>query len=418
MDPGNWGTALLGGSKFGYTLLWVVLLSNLMAQFLQVLCARLGLASGLDLAQACRAYYSKPTSFLLWILCEIAIIATDLAEVIGSAVALLLLFGIPLQVGVLITGLDVLVLLFLLNYGFRKIEAVIFGLVSIIFFCFFYELSLASPDWSQVGLGLVIPSMPTTEALVISLGILGATVMPHNLYLHSSIVKTREVGRDSASVRSAIRHNTVDTILALSLAFLVNGAILVLSAAVFGAAGIIVEELEQGHELLALALGGGSAMVFAIALLAAGQSSTITGTLAGQIVMEGFLNLKISPWIRRLGTRLLAIVPAIVLIRYGGGHNTVQLLVISQVVLSMQLPFAIFPLIRITGDRSKMGEFANSRLVSILGYAIGVLISALNVYLLVVTLGFGWVGVGAIALFLGFVLLPRIWRHAPSVSPR
>ena len=384
MDPGNWGTDLAGGSKFGYSLLWVIFLSNLMAQFLQVLCARLGLVTNKDLAMACRDYYSKPVATVLWILCELAIIACDLAEVVGSAVALNLLFHIPLELGVLITGLDVLLLLAFMKFGFRKIEAIVFTLVATIAMCFLYEIAIASPNWPAAAKGTFIPSMPNIEALGISLGILGATVMPHNLYLHSSIVQTRKV--DASNLKVSVKFNTIDTIVALSIAFFVNAAILILAASVFGNAHGAVTELQDGHKLLQTALGGASATVFAVALLASGQSSTITGTLAGQIVMEGFMQWKIRPWIRRTITRLLAIVPAVVIIHMNSGKGTLGLLVVSQVVLSMQLPFAIFPLIQITSDRKKMGDFVNTPVIRFVGYLIATVIAGLNLYLLVTTL--------------------------------
>jgi len=401
MDPGNWGTDLAGGSKYGYALLWVIFASNLMAQFLQVLCAKLGLVTGKDLAMACRDYYPKPASIAMWILCEIAIIACDLAEVVGSAVALNLLFGIPLEWSVLITGLDVLLLLGFMHFGFRKIEAIVLTLVATVFGCFLYEIILASPDWGAVLKGTFIPSMPNTEALLVSLGILGATVMPHNLYLHSSIVQTRKSGDSEKEIREAISFNRIDTIVALSLAFFVNAAILILAASVFWTSGTVVEELQQGHELLSLVLGTSSATIFAVALLASGQSSTLTGTLAGQIVMEGFLRIRIAPWLRRLITRSLAIIPAIVVIHLSGGKDTVALLVFSQVVLSMQLPFAIFPLIMVTSSKEKMGVFVNSASTKIIGYALCFLIAGLNIYLLFQTLGAPLVSV-LIALFFGF----------------
>lgn len=394
MDPGNWGTDLAGGSQFGYALLWVILLSNFMAQFLQVLCARLGLVTGKDLAMACRDYYAKPAAFALWILCEIAIVACDLAEVVGSAVALNLLFGIPLVWGVLITGLDVLLLLAFMHYGFRKIEAIIFTLVATIFACFVYQMVAAQPDWAGVMGGTFVPSMPNNEAFLIALGILGATVMPHNLYLHSSIVQTRKIDDGDSGVDEAIKYNTIDTIVSLSLAFFVNAAILILAASVFHGNGIVVEELQQGHELLRTTLGGASATVFAVALLASGQSSTVTGTLAGQIVMEGFLKIRIKPWIRRMITRGLAIIPAVLVILQSGGKDTVQLLIISQVVLSMQLPFAIFPLVAVTSDRNRMGKYVNRAWMKYLGYFLATLIGGLNVYLLVETVGWGWVAAG------------------------
>ena len=407
MDPGNWGTDLAGGSKFGYALLWVILASNLMAILLQVLCARMGIVTGRDLAQSCRDYYSRPTAIALWLLCEIAIIACDLAEVVGSAVALNLLLGIPLVWGVVLTGLDVLLLLALIRFGFRKLEAIVFALVTTIGLCFAYNIFYAKPDWSAAATGTFIPTMPGMEALLVSLGILGATVMPHNLYLHSSIVQTRAIGRTRADIKQAIKYNTIDTVLALGLAFFVNAAILVLAAAIFHKTGVVVEELQQAHELLRPALGGAAATLFAVALLCSGQSSTITGTLAGQIVMEGFLNIRIQPWLRRLITRLLAIVPAIIVISATGGKNTVQLLVISQVVLSMQLPFAIFPLMMVTSSRKRMGEFANPLWVKLLGFAVCTLIAGLNIYLLWDTIGPLWLGViaGAFALFAAYVAM-------------
>jgi manganese transport protein len=423
MDPGNWGTDLEGGSRFGYQLLWVVLASNLMAIFLQVLCARLGIATGKDLAQACRDYFSRPTAMALWLLCEIAIIACDLAEVIGSAVALKLLLGLPLVVGVLITGADVLVLLGLMNFGFRKLEALVITLVATIGVCFAINLYQASPDWAAAAHGTFIPSLPLasekageplsiTPALLIALGILGATVMPHNLYLHSSVVQTRRYGLDSAGKRAAIRYNTIDTIVALSAAFLVNAAILILAAAVFHGSGAPIKELEDAHKLLRPALGGAAATLFAVALLASGQSSTITGTLAGQIVMEGFLRIRIKLWVRRLITRTLAIIPALVIVGLTGGTNTLKLLVVSQVVLSMQLPFAIFPLLMATSSKRRMGEFASPLPITIIGYAIGTLIVALNVFLLVKEVGWLWVALGALAMigfwaWVKFIYVPK-----------
>lgn len=391
MDPGNWGTDLAGGSRYGYALLWVIFASNLMAQFLQILCARLGLVTNKDLAMACRDYYKKPAAIALWLLCELAIIACDLAEVIGSAVALNLLFGLKLEWGVLVTGLDVLVLLGLMKFGFRKIEAIIFTLVATIFGCFIFEMFASNPNWSEALKGTFVPSMPSAQAFTISLGILGATVMPHNLYLHSSIVQTRRMGEGEEGLSESIKFNTIDTIVALSFAFFVNAAILIVAAAVFFKSGTVVEELQQGHTLLNSVLGGASATVFAVALLAAGQSSTITGTLAGQIVMEGFLHIRIKPWIRRLITRSLAVVPAFIIIHASGGKDTVNLLVISQVVLSMQLPFAIFPLMMITSDKTKMGKFANPLWSKIVGFTLCFLIGGLNIYLLYQTLGLSWV---------------------------
>lgn len=383
MDPGNWGTDLAGGARYGYQLLWVILLSNLCAILLQTLCARLGLVTGKDLAQACRDYYKKPAAIALWLLCEVAIVACDLAEVIGSAVALQLLLGIPLIAGVLITGLDVLLLLGILKLGFRKLEAVVIALVSTIAVCFAYQVFQAHPDWAGVGAGLVTPRLPDKQALTIALGILGATVMPHNLYLHSSIVQTRDHDRSAAGMKASVRSATLDTVIALGAAFFVNAAILVVSAAAFHTTGKTdVEDLRDAHELLRPVLGGAAATAFALALLASGQSSTITGTLAGQIVMEGFLNWRIAPWLRRLITRALALIPAVLLIAVKGAHNTVDLLVFSQIVLSMQLSFAIFPLLAFTSDKRRMGEFANPLWLKALGFLVCVVIAGLNVKLL------------------------------------
>ncbi len=396
MDPGNWATDIAGGARFGYSLIWVILASNLCAIFLQALCARLGIATGKDLAQACRDYYSKPVAIGLWILAEIAIIACDLAEVIGSAIAINLLSGnrIPLAVGVIITGCDVLILLGALHFGFRKLEAIILTLVTTIAACFALQIFYARPDWGGVAHGF-IPSIPASPAgtplgdtaMYLALGILGATVMPHNLYLHSSIVGTRRLGKSDDDKAHAIKWNTLDTVLSLGAAFFVNAAILVVAAATFNKMGRFdVKDIAEAHSLLTPLLGGLSATAFAVALLASGQSSTITGTLAGQIVMEGFLNIKIHPLLRRIISRGLAIVPALVMIHATGGKNTTGLLVLSQVVLAMQLPFAIFPLVMFTSDKSKMGEFASKPLAKWVGYAIAITISGLNVYLLYQTL--------------------------------
>ncbi|MGH7131934.1 MAG: Nramp family divalent metal transporter [Phycisphaerales bacterium] len=416
MDPGNWGTDLAGGSKFGYTLLWVILASNLMAIFLQIMCARLGVVTGKDLAQACRDYYSRPVALALWILCEVAIIACDLAEVIGSAVALNLLVGIPLVWGVLITGFDVLLLLLLINVGFRKLEAVVITLVTTIAACFAYNLWLAQPDWGAAAIGAITPAIPSTEALFISLGILGATVMPHNLYLHSSIVQTRRFEQSEDGKRRAIRFNTIDTVVALGAAFFVNAAILILAASVFHREGREVDELQQAHELLKPALGGAAATLFAVALLCSGQSSTITGTLAGQIVMEGFLRIRIKPWVRRLITRGLALIPAVIVIQSTGGQHTVQMLIVSQVVLSMQLPFAIFPLMAFTSSRKRMGKFASPSWAVVVGFIICTLISALNIKLLWDTIGPMWVGVIA-AVMLAFAAWVRFGYKPAAPAP-
>ncbi len=403
MDPGNWATDLAGGSKYGFALLWVILASNLMAILLQTLCVRLGLVTGRDLAQACRDYYKKPAALALWVLCEVAIIACDLAEVIGSAVALNMLFGMPLVLGVLLTGFDVLALLLLMRLGVRKLEAVILTLVATIGICFACEIYMASPPLGAVLHGTLVPSLPDAAALYIALGILGATVMPHNLYLHSSLVQSRAFERTPDGIREAIKLNTLDTVLSLGAAFFVNAAILILSASVFHGVKDVTE-LQQAHELLTPMLGAGASTLFAVALLASGQSSTITGTLAGQIVMEGFLNLRMAPWLRRLITRSLAIVPAVVVIAIKGSEGTMQLLVLSQVVLSMQLPFAIFPLVAFTSSRSKMGDHVNPTWMAVLGFGVATLISALNIYLLYQTLGGLWVG-----LMVGSVVLFSLW---------
>ncbi|MEP6757426.1 MAG: Nramp family divalent metal transporter [Chthonomonadales bacterium] len=390
MDPGNWATDLEGGSRFGYRLLWVVLLSNLMAILLQILCARLGLVTGKDLAQACKSYCKKPAATALWIICELAIIACDLAEVIGSAIALNLLFGLPLFWGVIITGFDVLLLIALTHFGFRKLEAVILALVGAVAACFALEVIRAHPVWGSVAGGMFVPHKLVGEQLYVALGILGATVMPHNLYLHSSIVQTRAVHRTPKGLKQAIKYNTLDTVIALMLAFFVNASILILAAAVFHTSGKTVTDLSEAHTLLRPLLGGAAATAFAIALLASGQSSTITGTLAGQIVMEGFMEWKINPVVRRLITRSLAIVPAaaIILIRNGSGLE--DLLIFSQVALSMQLGFAVFPLLFFTSDKKLMGKFVNPLIVKILGYGTGIAIAALNTKLLIDHIGYYW----------------------------
>jgi len=397
MDPGNWATDLEGGSRLGYTLLWVILVSNIMAMLLQTLCVRLGIATGRDLAQACRDYYKRPAAIALWLLCEVAIIACDLAEVIGSAVALQLLMGIPLMWGVLITGFDVLILLGAMRFGFRKLEAIVIALVATIFACFAVNIYLCKPDWGAAAHGLITPSLPA-GALVIAVGILGATVMPHNLYLHSSIVQTRAYEQTGEGKKRAMKLATLDVIIALGAAFFVNAAILVLAAAVFGKTGQVVTELQKAHELLRPALGGAAATLFAVALLCSGQSSTITGTLAGQIVMEGFLKIRIKPWLRRLITRLLAIIPAMILISATGGKDTVNILTLSQVVLSMQLPFAVFPLVMFTASRKRMGDFANPLWLTVVGYLMCAVITVLNVKLVGEQVGWLWVGLGAVAM--------------------
>ncbi|MCF8239401.1 MAG: Nramp family divalent metal transporter [Saprospiraceae bacterium] len=379
MDPGNWATDIAGGSQFGYTLIWVLLMSNLMALLLQSLSTRLGIVSGRDLAQASKETYSRSTNFVLYILAEVAIAATDLAEVLGMAIGLQLLFGIPLLWGVLITFFDTFILLFFIHRGMRVMEAFILALVGIIGLAFFAEMFFAKPDIQQLMTGF-IPSMPNQAALYISIGIIGATVMPHNLYLHSSLVQSRKFGKGWDEVRSALRFNFVDSTIALNLAFFVNAAILVLAAATFYRAGMYnVSEIQDAHRFLEPLLGSRWASIFfAIALIAAGQSSTITGTLAGQVVMEGYLNLRIQPWIRRLITRTLAIGPAVIIIVVFGEGVTGKLLIFSQVVLSLQLGFAIIPLIHFVSDRRRMGKFAIGRVVKILSWITALVIVGLN----------------------------------------
>jgi manganese transport protein len=395
MDPGNWATDLAGGARFGYTLLSVVLISNLMAILLQYLALKLGIVTGRDLAQACRDHYSRPIALCLWILCEVAIAACDLAEVIGSAIALNLLFGIPLFWGVLITALDVLLILFLQHRGFRLLEAIVATLILTIGACFAYDLAYSELSASGILTGLlprpqivINPSM-----LYIAIGILGATVMPHNLYLHSSIVQTRAFRRDDPGKRMAIRFATIDSTVALCFAFFINAAILVLAAATFHGKGHDdVAEIRDAYQLLAPALGVPIAStVFAVALLASGQNSTLTGTLAGQIVMEGFLHIRLRPWVRRLITRLIAIIPAAIVASLYGERGAGELLILSQVVLSLQLPFAVIPLVWFTGERRKMGSFANGRWLAAVAWLVTATIVALNGYLLWDTAR-GWAG--------------------------
>ena len=382
MDPGNWATDLEGGARFGYQLMWVLLASNLIAMVLQTLAARLGIAGRVDLAQACRTHYARPVALALWLLCEVAIIACDLAELLGSAIALNLLFGLPLAWGALITGLDVMLILALQHYGIRKLEAIVAVLVLTIGGCMAIELVLAKPVWAAVAGGLV-PRLDAASLLV-AVGILGATVMPHNLYLHSSLVQTRRIHMHDAGKREAIRYNLFDTAVALNIAFVINAAILALSASTFFAHGIVVTELRQAHELLTPALGTALASTaFAVALLAAGQSSTITGTLAGQVVMEGFVRLRMSPIKRRLLTRSLAIIPAVSVLLVAGESGVLQMLVLSQVVLSLQLPFAIVPLIRFTSAPRIMGSFVSPKWLRRVAVGATLLIIALNSWLVV-----------------------------------
>jgi manganese transport protein len=385
MDPGNWATDLAGGAQFGYTLLSVILASNLMAILLQGLASKLGVVTGRDLAQACRDHYSKPVGYFLWIGCEIAISACDLAEVIGTAIALNLLFHIPIAYGVLITSLDVLLVLYLQNKGFRLLEALVIALIATVGACFLFEIILSQPPFGDVMRGFI----PRTEVfanpkmLYVAVGILGATVMPHNLYLHSSIVQTRQYEETPAGKREAVRFAFIDSTIALSFALFINAAILIIAAATFHTSGHSgVGEIQDAYKLLTPLLGGGASMVFALALLASGQNSTLTGTLAGQIVMEGFLNLRIRPWLRRLITRAIAIVPAAIVAIMYGESGTAKLLVFSQVILSMQLSFAVFPLVAFTSDKLKMGEFVNPVWLKALAYFVAFVIAGLNIWLL------------------------------------
>ncbi len=389
MDPGNWATDLAGGARFGYTLLSVVLLSNLTAILLQGLAAKLGIVTGRDLAQACRDHYSRPASLFLWVICEIAIAACDLAEVIGSAIALNLLFGIPLPWGIAITAFDVLAMLYLQNQGFRMLEALVVVLIATVAGCFLFEILISKPDAAAVFSGFVPSASILTDPdkLYIAIGILGATVMPHNLYLHSSVVQTRSYQETPAGKREAVKYAFIDSTVALSFALFINAAILVVAAATFHRAGEIgVAEIQDAHHLLTPLLGvTGASAVFAFALLASGQNSTLTGTLAGQIVMEGFLSIRIRPWLRRLITRSIAIVPAALMAIFFGERGAAQLLILSQVILSLQLSFAVFPLVRFTSDRLKMGEFVNPLWLKVLAYLIAFGIAGFNGWLLVQT---------------------------------
>jgi manganese transport protein len=393
MDPGNWATDLAAGARFNYTLLSVIMISNLMAILLQALAVKLGIVTGRDLAQACRDYYSKPVSIVLWVLCEIAIAACDLAEVIGSAIALNLLFGLPLAWGVCLTALDVLAVLYLQQKGFRYIEAFVIALIGIIGTCFAIEIILSRPSLSGILAGFVPRAeiLRNPEMLYIAIGILGATVMPHNLYLHSSIVQTRRYGSSPKELKEAIRFATLDSTVALMFALFINAAILIMAAATFHHSGNQnVAEIGDAYKLLSPLLGTTLASIlFAVALLCSGQNSTLTGTLAGQIVMEGFLNIRLRPWLRRLITRLIAIVPAVVCVILYGESGTAKLLILSQVVLSLQLSFAVFPLVQFTSDRRKMHEFVNPFWLKSLAWIVGVVIGGLNGWLLIQTVR-GW----------------------------
>jgi manganese transport protein len=397
MDPGNWATDLAGGSRFGYTLLSVVLVWNIMAVLLQGLASKLGIVTGRDLAQACRDHYSKPTAIALWVLCEIAIAACDLAEVIGSAIALNLLFHLPIAAGVLVTGFDVLLLLALQNRGVRVLEALVITLIASVGLCFMFEIVLSHPNVGDLAKGFVPTAdiVSNREMLYIAIGILGATVMPHNLYLHSSIVQTRRYAETSEGRREAVRFAFLDSTIALSFAFFVNAAILVVAASTFHTSGHPeVAEIQDAHKLLTPLLGAGASTAFALALLASGQNSTVTGTLAGQIVMEGFLNIRLRPWLRRLITRAIAIVPAAIVAIFYGERGTAQLLILSQVILSLQLSFAVFPLVAFTSDRAKMGAFVNATWLKAVAWTTALVIAALNAWLLAQSVR-GWFGGGA-----------------------
>lgn len=404
MDPGNWATDITGGSKFGYTLVWVLVVSNLIALLLQSFSARLGLVTGRDLAQASRDMYPPFINFSLYIFAEIAIAACDLAEVVGMAIGLKLLFNLPLWLGICITVLDTFVLLMLMRIGIRKLEAFIISLVSIIGISFLIEIFFASPDFGDVAKGL-IPSLPSNEALYVSLAILGATVMPHNLYLHSSLVQTRKFNRTPEGIKKSIKFNIIDSAIALNLALFVNAAILILSASTFYVNGYYdVNQIEDAYKFLEPLLGTALASIlFAVALIASGQSSTVTGTLAGQIIMEGHLQLRIQPWMRRLLTRMLAVIPALITCLFAGEESTGQLLVLSQFILSLQLPFAIVPLIFFTGDKKLMGEFAVRPLFKILGWIAVLMIAGLNFYFVMIQVN-DWVHDDGIAFSTKFLL--------------
>ena len=386
MDPGNWATDIAGGSAFGYTLLSVVLLSSFFAMILQHLSLKLGIATGQDLAQACRSAYSKPFSIFLWVLCEIAIAATDLAEVLGSAIALNLLFGLPLTVGVLVTVLDVLVILYFQGKGFRILESIVAGLIFVILACFFYEIIVSKPDIQALTKGFLpqLSVVQNPQQLYLAIGILGATVMPHNLYLHSSIVQTRDYGSKIEDKKSAVKFATIDSTMALTLAFFINAAILIVAAASFHTTGHQqVADITDAYHLLDPILGvKWASVLFAVALLAAGQNATLTGTMTGQIVMEGFLQIRLKPWLRRLLTRLLAVIPALIVTALYGGEGTTKLLVLSQVILSIQLSFAVIPLVMFTSDAKKMGVFVNATWLKTLSWLIALIILGLNLYLI------------------------------------
>jgi manganese transport protein len=427
MDPGNWATDLEGGARFGYRLLWVLVMSNAMAILLQTLSARLGIVSGRDLAQACRESYPRRVNITLWILCEIAIAACDLAEVLGAAIGLNLLFHIPLLAGVLLTAADTLLLLWFQSFGIRTIEAFVLALITVMAACFFVEILWAKPSAAEMLTGL----MPRLDrgSLYLAVTILGATVMPHNMYLHSALVQTRNIGHTVEEKRTAAKFNLIDSVVALNGALLVNAAILVLAAAVFFKRGMVVTEIQQAHMLLTPLLGAGAAgIIFAVALLCSGQSSTLTGTLAGQVVMEGFLNFRMQPWLRRLITRTIAIVPAALTIYIAGDKSTLGLLLLSQAIISMQLPFAIVPLIRFTNDRQRMGGFANAVWVQVLAWVTAAVVIGLNTMLAAQSISDGIANAGAwkplvwavavpMAVGLSLLLVWMIFQPLPRRAP-
>ncbi|HWF46638.1 MAG TPA: Nramp family divalent metal transporter [Bryobacteraceae bacterium] len=421
MDPGNWATDLEGGARFGYRLLWVLVMSNFMAILLQTLSARLGIVTRRDLAQACRDEYSKSVSIVLWLLCELAIVACDLAEVLGAAIGLNLLFHLPLLIGVFVTALDTLLVLWFTRLGIRVIEAFVLVLIATIAGCFAFEIFFAQPHFSQV-LGGLLPRL-NSQSLYVAVGIIGATVMPHNLYLHSALVQTRRIGETPEEKRRACKFNFLDSSVALNAALFVNAAILILAASVFFKRGIVVTEIQQAHQLLAPLLGTTAASVlFGAALLCSGQSSTLTGTMAGQVVMEGFLHFKMQPWLRRLVTRCLAITPAALTIYFAGDSGSYQLLILSQVVLNLQLPFAVIPLIQFTNDRKRMGEFANGLALKIAAWVCAAVILVLDLWLIWTEME-GWVAnsgryqplvlSGCILVGIGFCVLLAVTVYGP-----
>ena len=431
MDPGNWATDIEGGSRFGYQLLWIILMSNIMAVLLQTLAARLGIVTGRDLAQACRDEYPKPVAFMLWILCEIAIAACDLAEVLGTAIGLNLLFGLPLIIGVILTGFDTMLFLLIQNFGIRKMEFFIVMVVLIMGVCFGIEVLLAKPAIGEVASGF-IPRLNFGN-LYVAIGILGATVMPHNLYLHSALVQTRLIEQTEQGKRQACKFNLIDTVIALNAAFLINAAILILSSSVFFKNGVVVTEIQQAHTLLTPLLGTMLAStLFAVALLASGQSSTLTGTYAGQIVMEGFLHFKMRPMLRRFLTRMLAIVPAVTVISLRGDQGSYELLILSQVVLSLQLPFAILPLIHFTSDKDRMGTFVNKSWVKSLAWIAAAIIVILNARFVIGPIS-NWISnagnmsvilwctvvplIVGIFTLLVYIAIPKSWRRRKPTMP-